>query len=473
MAIRWRSASRALVFCLICGQALAAQGEWSQWRGPLATGVAPAGNPPLEWSETKNVRFKVEIPGRGHATPVVWGDSIFLTSAVPVAPVPVSTPPAVKNEEPAGGWPPPSVATSSQRFVVMALDRKTGKTLWERTAREGVPHEGTHRDGTWASASPVTDGELLVASFGSNGIYAYSLDGTLRWSKDLGDMRTRNGFGEGSSPVIVGELVIVNWDHEGESFIVALDRKTGEERWRKSREEVTSWSTPLVVEVGGRKQVIVAATGRTRAYDAATGEVIWQAAGMTTNTIPSPVQADGIVYLMSGFRGNALQAVRLAEAAKAGGGDLTGAPAIAWTYDRDTPYVPSPVLYDGLLYFLKHNTGTLSVLDAKSGGVKYGPVRLPELDGVYASPVAANGRVYVVGRDGATSVLKAGPQLEVLATNRLEDHFDASPVVAGDSLFLRGGRYLYALATTATSGETKAAPEGKDGSRENDRGGQP
>lgn len=421
-------------------------GSWPSWRGPLGTGAAPQGDPPTEWSETKNVKWKVALPGRGHATPVVWGERIFVTTAIPVAAAP-APPPAEDGRmgrvQPAG----------AVRFVVLALDRETGKVLWERTAREAVPHEGTHADGSWASASPLTDGELVFASFGSEGLYAYDLDGTLKWSKDLGDMATRNAFGEGSSPALAGDALIVNWDHEGEDFIVALDKKTGEERWRKGRDEPTSWSTPVVVEQGGRAQVIVAATNQTRSYDAATGELLWQLPGMTLNVIPTPVASDGLVYLISGFRGNMLQAVRLAEAK----GDLAGTPAVAWTYDRDTPYVPSPVLAGGVLYFLKSNTGTLSALDAATGAVKYGPLRLAGIEGVYASPVAAAGRLYVVGREGATVVVKTGAEHEVLATNTLDDHFDASPVVAGDELLLRGSKHLYALARLPEAGKPPAA----------------
>lgn len=412
-------------------------GSWPHWRGPRATGEAPTGTPPLEWAEGKNVRWRVEIPGKGLSTPIVWGDKIFLTSAVPVG---AATPePAAAAE--AGGRMPKVAADRPQRFVVLALDRKTGKTLWERTAREGVPHEGTHGDASWASASPATDGERLFASFGSNGLYAYGFDGQLLWSTDLGDMKTRNGFGEGSSPVVVGDLVVVNWDAENGSFIVALDKETGAERWRQTREEVTSWSTPLAVEVGGKTQVVVSATGRTRGYDAATGAVLWQAPGMTTNTIPSPVQADGVVYVTSGFQGNALQAIRLSEAK----GEVTGPPALLWSHGQDTPYVPSPVLHDGTLYFLKRNNGLLSALDAKTGAVKYGPVRLDDLDGIYASPVAAAGRIYIAGRNGRTMVIKAGGEFQVLATNTLDDRFDASPAVVGDDLLLRGHRYLYLL----------------------------
>ena len=380
------------------------------------------------------MRWKVAIPGRGHASPVVWGDRVYLLTAVPQE----------------GGAGPTSerwsrmAASAPVRFVVMALDRATGKTVWERTAIEAVPHEGTHLDGTWASASAVTDGRRIFAHFGSRGLFAFSADGEPLWQKDLGDMTTRNGFGEGASPALDGETLVVNWDHEGDSFIVALDAGSGREIWRRERDEVTSWSTPLVVTLGDRPQVVVAATGRTRGYDLANGETVWEAAGMTTNTVPTPIFADGLVFVTSGFRGNALQAIRLASAR----GDITGGEAIVWSYDRDTPYVPSPVVHDGILYMLKRNDGILTALDAATGKVLFGPERLPGISGAYASLVAASDRIYVVGRDGTTLVLAAGPELRVLAENVLDEGFDASPALAGKDLLLRGGGHLYCLTET-------------------------
>lgn len=437
---------------------------WPQWRGPAADGVAPHADPPVSWSETENVRWKVEIRGRGHASPVVWGDRVFVVTAVESRSVETASirEPDPEPEKGAEGSPRrrgffrPVTPEGALDFVVMALDRATGEVVWERTARTAVPHEGTHTDGTWASASPVTDGRRVWASFGSQGIYCYTFDGKKVWERDLGDMHTRNGFGEGSSPALYGDSLVINWDHEGDSFIVALDAGTGEERWRRSRDEITSWATPVVVEVGGRPQVVVNATGKVRAYDLTRGELLWETGGMTVNTIPSPVHGDGLVYVTSGFRGNVLKAIRLA-AAK---GDVTGTEAVAWTWDRDTPYVPSPLLYDGLLYILKHNRGILTAFDAASGEVHYGPERLPELQGVYASPVGAAGRVYVVGRDGTTVVLEHGPKLEVLAVNRLDDGFEASPAVVDDEIFLRGRRHLYALTKAADGSE---APEASPG----------
>ncbi|MDX1502590.1 MAG: PQQ-binding-like beta-propeller repeat protein [Thermoanaerobaculia bacterium] len=425
----------------------ASDSHWQSWRGPLGTGEAPGASPPVTWSETENVRFKVPIPGRGHASPIVWGDRIYLLTAVET-----EEPAAPSEEEPS--WRRNVRAGGPVRFVVLALDRATGSVVWERTAAELVPHEGTHPHATWASASALTDGEHLFAHFGSRGLYAYTLDGEPLWSVDLGDMSTRNGFGEGSSPVVSGDTLVVNWDHEGDSFVVALDKATGEERWRRARDERTSWSTPIVVEVDGRRQVVVSATGRVRGYDLATGETIWETGGMTVNTIPAPVHRDGMVWVTSGFRGSALKAIRLPGAR----GVLDGGDAIAWSYDRDTPYVPSPVLYGELLYFLKSNSGILTAVRAETGEVVFGPERLPGIENVYASPVAADGRIYVAGREGTTVVLRHGPSLEVLATNELDDGFDASPAIVGDELFLRGRTHLYAIAESAGGGQGSQEP---------------
>ena len=413
------------------GQAPAADRFWGQWRGPHATGVSRTATPPLEWSEGKNVRWKVEIPGRGSASPVVWGDRVFVLTAVPVG---VD---ATAAHQPLGRSLP------VHKYMVMALDRKTGKVVWEKVAKEQAPHEATHQEnGTWASSSAVTDGEHVIASFESRGIYAYDMNGALVWEKDLGDKRMRNTFGEGTTPALHGNTLVVVWDHQGGSFIVALNKRTGAELWRKSREEIDTWATPLIVQVGGRAQVITPAMNKVQSYDLETGEVVWHTAGLTMNPIPSPVTEDGVVYLMSGFRGNSLKAIRLADAK----GDITGTPAIVWTFERDTPYVPSPLLYQGILYFLKSNNGILSAFDAKTGKPHYQLQRLEQIPDVFASPVGAAGRVYIPGRDGVTLVLKHGPAFELLKANTLEDGFDASPALVDNELYLRGYKFLYCIA---------------------------
>jgi outer membrane protein assembly factor BamB len=408
---------------------------WPQWRGPNATGVSKSANPPVEWSETKNVRWKVEIPGRGSASPVVWGDRVFVLSAVPEGLSGDAT------HQPLGRSLP------AHKFVVMAIDRKTGKVVWERVAKQEAPHEATHQEnGTWASASAATDGEHVIASFESRGIFAYDMNGTLVWQKDLGDKRMRNTFGEGSTPALHGRYLVVVWDHQAGSFIVALDKRTGQEIWRKQRDEIDTWATPLIVEVGGRAQVVTGAMNKIQSYDLETGTVVWHTSGLTANPIPSPVAADGMVFLMSGYRGNSLKAIKLAEAKD----DITATGAIAWTVDRDTPYVPSPLLYDGILYVLKSNNGILSAYDAKTGTPHFTVQRLEAAPNVFASPVGAGGRIYVPSRDGATVVLRHGPAFEVIATNRLDDGFDASPALVDGELYLRGFKSLYCIAIGGT-----------------------
>lgn len=406
---------------------------WPQWRGPYATGVSRQADPPTEWSETRNIRWKVEIPGRGSSSPIVWGDRLYLQTAVPLG---LSGP---DSHKPLGSVNP----KPRHAFRVYAIDRRTGKTIWERTAREQVPHEDSHVDnGTFASGSPITDGEHVIAYFESFGIYCYDMNGTKVWEKDLGDKKMRNQFGEGSTPVLHGNTIVVVWDHlGGQSFVVALDKRTGKELWRVNRDEIDTWATPLVVEQEGRAQVIVPGEKRLRSYDLTDGSIVWETAGLTMNPIPSPVFENGMVFATSGFRGNSLKAIRIAGAR----GDITDTGHVVWTLNRDTPYVPSPLIYDGVLYFLKTNNGLLSAFDAATGKPHYQVQRLEKAPNVFASPVGAAGRIYIAGRDGTTVVLKHGRTFEVLAENTLDDGFDASPALVDRELYLRGYRHLYAI----------------------------
>jgi outer membrane protein assembly factor BamB len=288
----------------------------------------------------------------------------------------------------------------------------------------------------------VTDGEHVFAYFESFGLFVYDMDGRLVWEKDLGDKRMRNEFGEGSTPALYGDTLVVVWDHlNGDSFVVALDKRNGSERWRVARDEIDTWATPLVLEVNGRPQAIVPAMNRNRAYDLETGAVVWEGEGLTMNPIPSPVHEDGLVVLMSGFRGNDLRVVRVADAK----GDIDGTDAVVWSFDRDTPYVPSPLLVDGILYFLKTNSGLLSAFDVKTGTPHYQNQRIEGVPNVFASPVSADGRLYIAGREGTTAVIRTGPTFELLATNALDDEIDASPALVGDTIYLRGHRSLYAI----------------------------
>jgi outer membrane protein assembly factor BamB len=328
-----------------------------------------------------------------------------------------------------------------QQFVTMCLSRGTGKVLWQQVSCEQTPHEGFRQnEGTFASSTGLTDGEHYFAWFGSRGLYAYDMEGKLKWCQDLGDFRIVMGFGEGNSPALYRDTLVVNFDHEDGSFITALDKKTGKTLWKENRDERTSWSTPLIIERDGKGQAIVSATGKIRCYDIATGKVIWECGGMTKNVIPSPVADQDVVYCMSGFQGNSLLAIRLG-----GAGDLTGTDSILWSHRKSTPYVPSPLLMSDKLYFMANNNGVVSCFNTKTGKPYFESERLEAIRGVYASPVGANGKVYIVGRNGATVVLKDGDKLEILATNQLDEKFEASPVVIGKELFLRGREYLYCI----------------------------
>ncbi len=399
------------------------------------------GDAPTEWSDTKNIKWKAEIPGRGFSTPVIWGDRIFLTTAIPTGKS-AETPqpaPAAKGRR-AGGGAGPLV---EHRFEVLALDRKTGKILWQKTAKTATPHEGYHRAyGSFASNSPVTDGKYVYVSFGSRGIYCYDFNGKLIWEKDLGvQMKMRLAFGEGVAPLLLGNQLFLVFDHEGgSSFIVALDKRNGKELWRSAREEPSSWSTPLAIDHNGRPEIVVPATNKVRSYDPRTGKILWESAGLGSNVIPVPVTHNGMVYVMSGHRDPKLMAIKLGKQ-----GDLTGSDAIAWSHTRGIAYTASPVLYDGKLYTVTDN-GMMSAYNAITGEPYYSQTRLPKAANLKASPVGANGKLYLATEDGDVVVLKMGEKFEVIATNTLEDQvFIATPVIAGGEIYLRGQTTLFAI----------------------------
>ena len=417
---------------------------WPTWRGPNCRGISPEGNPPLTWSETENVKWKVKLTGdASNSSPIIWKDKIFFQTAIktdvqgkPEAP---STNGGARGRRGPGGSPP----TNIYKFNLVCLDRNSGKELWQKTVREVLPHQGHHGDHGFASFSPVTDGKLVWANFGSRGLYCFDMDGNLKWSKDLGRMDTVMAFGEGGSLAVTGDAVIVVRDHQGESFIVTLNKETGEIVWKKNRDEGTSWATPLPIEVNGKTQVVVSATTLIRSYDLETGDIIWQCSGQTRNVIPSPVVGFGMVYCTSGFRGSALQAIELGRT-----GDLSDTDAIKWQVKEATPYVPSPLLYDGRIYVCSSNQEVISCYDAKTGGPHFVKQKMDEMKGVYASPTAATGRIYLVGRNGVSYVLKSSDKFEVLTVNTLDDKFDCSPAFVGDEMYLKGKQNLYCIAAS-------------------------
>jgi outer membrane protein assembly factor BamB len=415
----------------------AALASWPHWRGPEANGNAPLADPPIDWDERKNIRWKVPLPGRGSATPIVWGDQVFVVTAIKTdrhaAPreLPKVDPALERKTTPPSNY---------YQFVVMSFDRNTGELRWKRQAAEKVPHEGHHQTHSYAAGSPTTDGRRLFVSFGSFGIYCYGLDSTPLWDRDLGRLISRLGWGEAVTPVVHGNSLLVNWDQETAAALVCLDAATGKPRWRVERDEKTSWNTPCVVEHRGRAQVIVNGTKRIRSYDLDSSMLLWDCGGMTLNAIPSIVAADGVAYCMSGYTGSSAVAVDLDAR-----GDADASGKVLWRYGKGTPYCPSPLLLGDRLYFTSANSAFLTVLDRKTGKPLLQNQRLPEQESFYGSPVAAAGRIYLADRNGTTLVLKAGDTLEVLATNVLDDRFDASPVPVGRQLFLRGEKYLWCI----------------------------
>jgi len=420
----------------------AARGDryWPQWRGPLGTGAA-VGDPPVTWSRTENVRWRAAIPGRGHATPIIWADRVFLLTAIASDEQDATAARSKPDRSRGRGRGIRGRVTKPQsvhKFDVLCLDRKSGKVLWQRTVREEQPHEGHFmRRGSLASGSPVTDGTHLYAWFGSRGLYCYDFDGNQKWKADPGRMHMRNAFGEGSSPALHGDTIVLNMDQEDDSFIVAVDKRTGKVRWKKPREEGSSWSTPLVVAHDGKPQAVLPATNAIRSYDLATGALVWQCGWESRNVVPTPVFGHGLVFLMTGHRMYSLKAIRLGAT-----GDVTDTDAVVWNLTRGTPYVPSPLLHGNELYLLR-DKGFLSCYDARTGKPHY---ELQRLSGAFsASPVAAGGRIYMASEDGDIVVAKLGKKFEILATNEMDETFFASPAIVGNELFLRSDEALYCI----------------------------
>jgi outer membrane protein assembly factor BamB len=466
-----RLAALAIGTCLLASLAQGADdvsskmlGNWPAWRGPLASGVAPLGKPPLNWDENTGVKWKVKIPGEGDSSPIVWNDKVFLVTAVKTdrkgEPEPDPNAVAKDDKEDASkkkkstGFAARAYGivkpTNYYQFIVMCLDRGTGKVVWQDVANEVVPHEGHHPDGSFASASPCTDGRRVYVSFGSRGIYCYDMQGKKLWSRDFGRMNIFSSFGEGCSPAVYGDSVIINWDHQGDSFIVCLDAKTGETKWKTKRDETSTWATPLVVETGGRTQVVTNGTLRVRGYDLETGQLLWACGGQGPSAIPSPVTNGHLVFAMTGFITNSLYAIPLDAR-----GDITGQDdKVAWkTRKVASPYVPSPLLYGNLLYFTAGNKGILSCYDVETGKPVLDRQRLQGISNVYASPVGADNRIYITSREGTTVVFERGKfekdgdknKVEIVATNKLDDQFNASAAIVGHEMFLRGNTHLYCI----------------------------
>jgi outer membrane protein assembly factor BamB len=427
-----------LALVLFLTQSLAAQ-NWPSWRGLNHTGAIEQGNPPIKFSETENLKWKTAIPGKGHATPIIWENQIIVLTAVATDQKEVTKEEGEKEGE---GMARRAMAPNStdliHEFKVISVNKKNGKIQWETTVTKETPAERTHKLGSWASNSATTDGTNIYAYFGSRGLYCLDFKGNVLWSRDFGQMEKVMSFGEGSTAEVYGDKVFIQWDHEGQSYIYALNKTTGEEMWTNQRDEGSSWATPLVVEVNGKLQVVTSATNHVVAYDFETGDTIWSTTGLTRNVIPNPMYANGILYVMSGYRGNAVMAIDIANAK----GDITSSEAILWEYNQDAPYTPSPVILNGYLYFHRANQGVLTCLNAKTGEVVYSKEKIEGINDLYSSPTGVNNRLYIAST-GVVVVIAAGEEFKVLATNNLDDDFHASPIFSGDKMILRGFSSLY------------------------------
>jgi outer membrane protein assembly factor BamB len=420
----------------------AQDGNWAQWRGPGGLGVVPDAGYPSEWSPTKNIAWKTEVPGRGHSSPVVWEGRIFLTTSIEGERAPENKPPVHPGFDLKPGYLHPDSVGSDHRYTlkVLAFDAKTGLLAWEQTAYQGVMYDDRHRQNTYASPTVVTDGKLVYAFFESAGLFCYDFDGKLQWQASLGGL-AKAGLGPGTSPVIYENLLLLQCDQEmgTGSFIVALDRFTGKEVWRTPRNNRRSWATPILVQAGNRVELVAMGAEAVVAYAPKTGAELWRANGTESHPIPSPVAGHGLVFATAGSQAKRALAIRVG-----GSGDRTDSPDVVWRYNKGTAYVPSPILVGPYLYLVT-DKGLVTCLDAKTGEVRYEGGRVPVPATFTASPVAFGERLLLTSEDGDTFVIKAGPAFEVLGTSSVGEPVYASPALANGRIFIRGERHLFAI----------------------------
>ncbi len=429
-----KSTSMALIGAMLSAAPIVAGDHWPQFRGPGARGVADQEGLPSSWSATENVVWKREVPGRGWSSPIVWGDALFLTTVSSDGPVEN----AKKGLYYGGNRSKPS--PHNHQWLVYRLDARDGRVVWKRLVHAARPGAPLHVKNTYASETPVTDGERVYSYFGNVGVFVHNFDGELVWRKRFEPRPTRYGWGTAASPVLHGDRLYIVNDNEEESFLIALDRKTGDTVWRVERDEKSNWATPFVWQNPKRSEIITPGTGKVRSYDLS-GELLWELRGMSSITIPTPFAAHGMLYFGAGF---VLDESKPVYAVRPGAsGDISLAPTgtsnewIAWC-DRDAaPYNPSFIVYGDHLYTL-FDRGFLACREARTGEVVYRKRRIGEGASAFtSSPWAYDGKIFCLSEDGDTFVIRAGPEFEVLGVNSLDEMCMATPAIAGGRLYVR------------------------------------
>jgi len=436
-----RHAAFALVISLCALGAEPPSSTWPSFRGPAASGVSDGQDLPVTWdaSSGDGIRWKAAIPGLAHASPIVWNNRVFVTTAVSSRDD-ATFKPGLYGEGTA------SEDLSTHKWIVMALDAATGAVAWQRTAFEGAPREKRHIKSTYASSTPATDGRVVVAFFGSQGLYAYTVDGAPLWQKDLGHLDTGAydipsfEWGTASSPILHDGRVIVQVDTSNDDYLLAIDAATGRELWRTPREELPSWGTPTVVRAAGRTEIVTNSSNFVHGYDFETGRELWRLGGSSQITAPTPIFAPDAIIVASGRR-----PVAPILAIKPGAsGDITGTASVLWQKTQRGPYMPTPLIYGDQLYVLG-NAGIFDSYDYRTGREVYRERLLHQGSGFSASPVASDGRIYASSEDGDIFVVKAGPAFEVLAQNAMHEPLMATPAIAGGTMFVRGQKTLFAI----------------------------